>query len=352
MDGNVVNNKIPVWEDYAPLYRYSKCRYIGPKNTGRSGREKVARAGLPQGDFAGVLVLVDGENGLETQRLGMLRKYPRLLYLGPAHEVRELPPENAVWVPFASTSFAQRHAGALEALLQPRPRPDLDLRRGAAYMAYTCHGHREEFFRALRARLRVDALSLCRGRVAGALEDSYPREEQTLERRLENAVESLADADFSLNISRYSSSWMDDAVERYRRYRFVVAFENAADDGYVTEKIVSAFLAGAVPIYWGTPQVKELFNPAAFLFAGDFRTLDALAAEVAAIDADPARLEAMATAPAVSPAQFDRFFSWDGGRLAADLVARSWQLMKPDQLTDFKWTELWAMARSPAEPMF
>ena len=37
---------------------------------------------------------------------------------------------------------------------------------------------------------------------------------------------------------------------------------------------------------------------------------------------------------------------------AADLVARSWQLMKPDQLTDFKWTELWAMARSPAEPMF
>ena len=106
MDGNVVNNKIPVWEDYAPLYRYSKCRYIGPKNTGRPGREKVARAGLPQGDFAGVLVLVDGENGLETQRLGMLRKYPRLLYLGPAHEVRELPPENAACTGFAGWLYS------------------------------------------------------------------------------------------------------------------------------------------------------------------------------------------------------------------------------------------------------
>ena len=34
----------------------------------------VARAGLPRGDFTGVLVFVDGENGLDRQRLEMLRR--------------------------------------------------------------------------------------------------------------------------------------------------------------------------------------------------------------------------------------------------------------------------------------
>ena len=39
-------------------------------------------------------------------------------------------------------------------------------------------------------------------------------------------------------------------------YRFVVAFENDAADGYMTEKIVNAMLAGAIPIYAG-PKVEK-----------------------------------------------------------------------------------------------
>lgn len=35
---------------------------------------------------------------------------------------------------------------------------------------------------------------------------------------------------------------------------------------YVTEKIVNAFLAGAIPIYWGSPFVLKMFNPRAFIF--------------------------------------------------------------------------------------
>ena len=38
-------------------------------------------------------------------------------------------------------------------------------------------------------------------------------------------------------------------------FRFAMAFENANVSGYVTEKIVNAFLAGAIPIYWGHPDV-------------------------------------------------------------------------------------------------
>ena len=46
-------------------------------------------------------------------------------------------------------------------------RNPLSVLRQVAYMAYTCHKHREDMFRALHSRIeRLDALSLCRGKVA------------------------------------------------------------------------------------------------------------------------------------------------------------------------------------------
>ena len=39
--------------------------------------------------------------------------------------------------------------------------------------------------------------------------------------------------------------------ETLREYNFVIAFENSDYPGYITEKIIEAFKAGAVPLYWG-----------------------------------------------------------------------------------------------------
>ena len=48
--------------------------------------------------------------------------------------------------------------------------------------------------------------------------------------------------------------------------QFVIAFENSVLDGYLSEKIVNAFLAKSVPIYFGhRDTVLELFNPDAFI---------------------------------------------------------------------------------------
>jgi hypothetical protein len=47
--------------------------------------------------------------------------------------------------------------------------------------------------------------------------------------------------------------------------KFAIAFENASQPGYVTEKIVDAFQAGCVPIYWGSSRVAEEFNPSTFI---------------------------------------------------------------------------------------
>ena len=46
--------------------------------------------------------------------------------------------------------------------------------------------------------------------------------------------------------------------------------ESKAMPGYITEKILAVFLAGAIPIYWGTEEVFGIFNRKAFIFYGVF----------------------------------------------------------------------------------
>jgi len=65
-------------------------------------------------------------------------------------------------------------------------------------------------------------------------------------------------------------SYNDLAVRHYRPYKFVIACENTRLPGYVTEKVVSAMLAGAIPIYLGAPDIAEHFNPRAMICVGDF----------------------------------------------------------------------------------
>ena len=42
--------------------------------------------------------------------------------------------------------------------------------------------------------------------------------------------------------------------------------ENRRRDGYVTEKILNAFLAGCIPIYYGTTEIFDIFNEKAFIY--------------------------------------------------------------------------------------
>ena len=59
----------------------------------------------------------------------------------------------------------------------------------------------------------------------------------------------------------------DEKIELAKRYKFVLAFENGGYPGYVTEKIMDGFYAGAVPIYWGSYKVQEDFNAKSFINA-------------------------------------------------------------------------------------
>lgn len=55
-----------------------------------------------------------------------------------------------------------------------------------------------------------------------------------------------------------------------RDYKFIICFENTLDKPcYLTEKLLYAYLHGAIPIYAGAAKALSWLNPDAFLYLGD-----------------------------------------------------------------------------------
>jgi hypothetical protein len=49
----------------------------------------------------------------------------------------------------------------------------------------------------------------------------------------------------------------DEKLITVSRYKFVLCFENSREDGYISEKLFSGFLAGAIPIYFGARDISR-----------------------------------------------------------------------------------------------
>lgn len=87
-----------------------------------------------------------------------------------------------------------------------------------------------------------------------------------------------------------------------RQHRFVLAVENSAERGYVTEKLLQAHLAGAVPVYWGgeLPPEVAVFNPARIILV-DPRKVGAAVAATARLVRDPTARAAFFAQPIAAP---------------------------------------------------
>ena len=69
--------------------------------------------------------------------------------------------------------------------------------------------------------------------------------------------------------------WEDGVlIDNYKNYKFIFALENSQVNGYVTEKLLNAFYSGAIPIYWGSSNINDLFNKDAFINVADFESID------------------------------------------------------------------------------
>jgi len=63
---------------------------------------------------------------------------------------------------------------------------------------------------------------------------------------------------------RYWRDAKDDFFQNIK-HKFSIAFENTSYPYYCTEKLMDAFLAGSVPLYWGDPKAREDWNREAFI---------------------------------------------------------------------------------------
>lgn len=88
-----------------------------------------------------------------------------------------------------------------------------------------------------------------------------------------------------------------DRISYEKQFKFSIACENSSHPGYCTEKILISFIAGTIPIYWGDPCIKELYNAKAFINVADYPSLDAVVDAIKKVDTTPELYEEMIRQP-------------------------------------------------------
>lgn len=66
--------------------------------------------------------------------------------------------------------------------------------------------------------------------------------------------------------------------------KFSIVCENCSFPGYTTEKLIQAFAANCIPIYWGDPSITKVFNPKSFINVMDFDSIKDVVDAVREID--------------------------------------------------------------------
>lgn len=79
---------------------------------------------------------------------------------------------------------------------------------------------------------------------------------------------------------------VEDKAAFQSKFKFSIACENSFYKGYTTEKIIDAFNAGTIPIYWGNPDVADWINPKAMINCHEYPDLQSVVEEVKRLNED------------------------------------------------------------------
>lgn len=85
---------------------------------------------------------------------------------------------------------------------------------------------------------------------------------------------------------RFAADWMYSKLEFQSTCKFTIAFENSSSPGYTTEKLMHAFIANTIPIYWGNPLVAKDFNEQSFINCHSFSNFSEVVERIKEIDQD------------------------------------------------------------------
>jgi hypothetical protein len=101
-----------------------------------------------------------------------------------------------------------------------------------------------------------------------------------------NAIKRVDSAGKHLKNIEVDLAGEEKKIEFLSSRKFNICFESMSHTGYVTEKILHAFYAGTVPIYWGSQTIGHDFNTSAFINVHNFRSFDDAAEYVVRVDGD------------------------------------------------------------------
>lgn len=118
------------------------------------------------------------------------------------------------------------------------------------------HVARMIYFQGNCARHRQDAAK----ELASAIGIDFPLGKCSVNHK--RAASILTDKSFpAISLNGHNDNW-----KLFENNKYCLVMENAKIEGYITEKIINAFLGGCLPIYWGTEEIFQVFNRKSFLF--------------------------------------------------------------------------------------
>jgi len=89
---------------------------------------------------------------------------------------------------------------------------------------------------------------------------------------------------------------VSDKLAFCRGYKFNIAFENSSYPGYTTEKLMEAYVAQTVPVYYGNPNVAVDFHPESMVAVRNEADIPRAIEEIVRLDRDDAAYLKMVTA--------------------------------------------------------
>ena len=173
---------------------------------------------------------------------------------------------NLTYVPFAA--YSKNHPSFLNS--KPRQKIPLNVisqRRDLAFVYSHCVPFRDAFFRTVSKYLTsADSYGKCLNNQASRAPGSF-----------------------------------NDLTQLYRGYKFVAAIEHTKKQGYLTEKIINAYEANSIPVYWGASETaSELFNTESYIDLSKFSSHIAAASHLQNLARDPKRLQTMLAQPVLT----------------------------------------------------
>jgi len=110
--------------------------------------------------------------------------------------------------------------------------------------------------------------------------------------------------------------------------KFNICFESMSYPGYATEKILHAFYAGTVPIYWGSTTIESDFNRDSFINVHNFKSQEEAIDYVLKVDEDDDLYNKIVTSPKLtnnippSYLLYNNFLNWFDAVVYKKILAR------------------------------